>query len=73
MEEPTNERKDDSVVGGALLFVPRTTLYGAGLMAATMLGAIVSHIAVLGIGFPFPLAVLFLVLALVIVWLTRQR
>jgi uncharacterized membrane protein YphA (DoxX/SURF4 family) len=61
------------LVGGVLLLIPRTALYGAGLTALVMLGAIGSHIAVLGMGFPFPLAVLFLILAGVILWLTRER
>lgn len=61
------------LVSGVLLLIPRTTLYGAGLAAVTMLGAIVSHIAVLGMDFPFPLAILFLVLAAIILWMTRQR
>jgi putative oxidoreductase len=61
------------LVGGILLFIPRTTLYGAVAVAATMLGAIASHLFVLGTGGPFPLAIAFLVIAAVVLWLTRNR
>jgi uncharacterized membrane protein YphA (DoxX/SURF4 family) len=59
------------LVGGVMLFIPRTTLYGAAVGAVTMLGAIASHLFVLGTGGPFPLAILFLILAVAILWLTR--
>jgi putative oxidoreductase len=61
------------LVSGILLFVPRTTLYGAAAVAVTMLGAIASHLFVLGTGGPFPLAIAFLVIAAVVLWLTRNR
>ncbi len=61
------------LVGGLALLIPRTTLYGAGITALVALGAIGSHIAVLGFDFPFALAVVLLVLAAVIIWLTRGR
>ena len=50
--------------------------YGTGvleLLGGVALGAIGSHIAVLGFAFPFPPAVLLLVLAAVIIWLTQGR
>ncbi len=61
------------LISGVLVLIPRSTIYGAGLAALVMAGAIVSHIAVLGMGFPFPLAVVFLALATSILWMTRQR
>jgi uncharacterized membrane protein YphA (DoxX/SURF4 family) len=61
------------LVSGVLLLIPRTALYGAGLTALVMLGAIGSHLTVLGTGGPFPLAIVFLILAGVILWLTRDR
>jgi uncharacterized membrane protein YphA (DoxX/SURF4 family) len=59
--------------GGVLLLIPRTALYGAAAVAATMLGAIASHLFVLGTGGSFPLAIAFLVIAGIILWLTRSR
>ncbi len=61
------------LVSGVLLLIPRTVLYGAGLAALVMLGAIISHVAVLGFDFPFPLAVLLLLLSTVIARLTYAR
>ncbi len=61
------------LVGGLALLIPRTTVYGAGATALVALGAIGSHLAVLGLDFPFPLAVVLLLLAAVIFWLTRNR
>jgi putative oxidoreductase len=61
------------LAAGILLLIPMTTLIGAGLTLAAMAGAIVSHLAILGFDFPFPLAVIFAVIAAGIVWLTRGR
>jgi putative oxidoreductase len=61
------------LVGGILLLVPRTALYGAAMVAFTMLGAIASHLFVLGTGGPFPFAIAFLLIAGAIIWLTRNR
>jgi putative oxidoreductase len=61
------------LLSAVLLLIPRTVLYGAGLTLLLMLGAIGSHIAVLGFDFPFPVAVLFLALGAAILWMARQR
>ncbi len=60
------------LVGGVLTLIPRTALYGAAAIAVTMLGAIGSHLAFLGTGFPFPLAIVFLLIAGAALWMTRQ-
>ena len=54
---------------GVLLLIPKTGRYGALLGLIPMLGAIVTHIAVLGFGFPFPMAVVFAILCVVILYL----
>src|ERR1700684_3917262 len=45
------------VIGAIALLVPRTAFYGAVLLAAVMVGAVVVHLAVLG-GSPIPALVL---------------
>ena len=58
------------VAGAIGLFVPRFTVYGASLLAVVMVGAIGFHLTILG-GNPAPPIVL-LLLASLIVWLTRK-
>ena len=57
-------------IGGAvLLWVPGMQLVGAGLLLATMVGAVIAHLTVLG---PTALPALVLgVLAAVVLWLRR--
>ena len=43
---------------GALLLFPMTGRYGALAALAPLTGAMLSHVFILGLGFPFPLAVL---------------
>ncbi len=56
-----------------LLLVPRTRAVGAVLALGVMGGAIVSHLAVLGLGGMFPLAVVLFVLAGVLVVLHHDE
>lgn len=58
------------IVGAASLFLPSKAVYGAGLLAATMIGAILAHLFLIG-GNPMP-AIVLLVLTLVIVWNHRK-
>ena len=58
------------VAGAIGLFVPRFAVYGAALLAVVMVGAIGFHLTILG-GNPAPPIVL-LLLATLIVWLTRR-
>jgi uncharacterized membrane protein YphA (DoxX/SURF4 family) len=57
------------VIGAVTLLVPRTAFYGAVLLALVMVGAIVTHLAVLG-GSPIPALVL-LVIVGTVAWLRR--
>jgi putative oxidoreductase len=57
------------VIGAVALLVPRAAFYGAVLLAAVMIGAIVTHLAVLG-GSPIPALVL-LVIVGTVAWLRR--
>ncbi|HSZ55657.1 MAG TPA: DoxX family protein [Tepidisphaeraceae bacterium] len=57
------------VFGAVALFVPRAAFYGALLLAMVMLGAIVTHLAILG-GSPVPALVL-LVIVGTVAWLRR--
>ena len=57
------------VIGAVALLVPRATFYGAALLAIVMVGAIVTHLAVLG-GSPIPALVL-LVIVGTVAWLRR--
>ncbi len=67
------------LIAALLVLVPRTTLLGALLGTATMLGAIFSHIFVLGIevqgdgGLLFILAVITLISCLLLVWAERSK
>ncbi len=59
-------------VGGAvLLLVPRLAGVGALLLAGTMVGAIVTHVAVIGGSFAVPLVLL--VVTATIAWARRER
>ena len=57
------------VFGAVALFVPRAAFYGAVLLAIVMVGAIVTHLAVLG-GSPVPALVLLAIVGTV-AWLRR--
>ena len=57
------------VIGAVALPVPRAAFYGASLLAVVMVGAIVTHLAVLG-GSPVPALVL-LVIVGTVAWLRR--
>ena len=57
------------VFGAGALLVPRTAFYGALLLAMVMVGAVVTHVAILG-GSPVPALVL-LVIAGTVAWLRR--
>ena len=57
------------VFGAVSLLVPRAAFYGALLLAMVMVGAIVTHLAVLG-GSPIPALVL-LVIVGTVAWLRR--
>jgi putative oxidoreductase len=59
------------VVGALLLLVPRTSAIGGWLLAAVMIGAIGTHLFIIG-GSPIPAAVL-LVLAIMIGWNRSKR
>jgi len=52
------------VIGAVALLVPRATFYGAALLAIVMVGAIVTHLAVLG-GSPIPAFVLLVIVGTV--------
>ncbi len=53
-------------LGGVLILVPKTRRFGAGIIAADMVGAIFTHLRT-GIGSP-SLAGIYLALAAVILW-----
>ena len=57
------------VIGAVALLVPRATFYGAVLLAAVMVGAVVTHLAFLG-GSPIPALVL-LVIVGTVAWFRR--
>ena len=57
------------VIGAVVLLVPRATFYGAMLLAAVMIGAVVTHLAFLG-GSPLPALVLLAIVGTV-AWLRR--
>ena len=52
------------VIGAVALLVPRAAFYGAVLLATVMVGAIVTHLAVLG-GSPIPAVVLLVIVGTV--------
>src|SRR6266446_5660366 len=59
------------VIGAVALLVPRAAFYGAVLLVAVMVGAVVTHLAVLG-GSPIPALVL-LVIVGTVAWLRRPK
>lgn len=59
------------VIGGLLVLVPRTSMIGAALLACVMLGATITHLAVIG-GSALPALVL-LALAATTLWLRRAQ
>jgi putative oxidoreductase len=59
------------VVGALLLLVPRTAAIGGGLLAAVMIGAIGTHLLIIG-GSPVPAAVL-LAFAITVGWNRSRR
>ena len=59
------------VVSGLLLLVPSLAVFGALALAATMIGAIVTHVFVVG-GSPAP-AIFLLLLTSAIAWMRRSR
>ena len=61
------------VIAAILILVPRLVVYGAGLTAGIMLGAIFSHLTVLGIDGMFVMAVLLLIAADVVLLLRRNE
>lgn len=58
-------------IGGLLVLIPRTAVWGALLLACVMAGAIVTHLLVIG-GNPLP-ALTLLALAATILWLRRTQ
>jgi len=60
-------------IGGAvLLWIPGKQFYGAGLLAATMTGAVLSHLFILGTA-TMPPAVVLLILSAVIAYAYRDQ
>jgi putative oxidoreductase len=59
------------VLGAVLLLIPRLSGLGALLLAGTMLGAVATHLFVVG-GSPLP-AIILLIVTGVIAWGRRQR
>ena len=59
------------VVGAVLLFVPGRTIIGAGLLICTMIGAVLTHLFVIG-GSAVPALVLLVICAL-IAWLQKEQ
>jgi len=59
------------IAGGLLVLVPRTSPWGALLLTAVMVGAVFTHLVVIG-GNPVPALVL-LVLSAAVLWLRRRQ
>jgi uncharacterized membrane protein YphA (DoxX/SURF4 family) len=59
------------VLGGLLLLIPGLAFFGAILLSAVMVGAVATHLAILG-GSPTAAAV-YLVLAVLIAWFRRNQ
>lgn len=59
------------VVGAVLLFVPGKAFYGASMLALTMVGAIATHLVLIG-GSPLP-AVILLAIAATIAWSSKEQ
>ncbi len=60
------------ISGAVLLFVPGFQAYGASLLAATMVGAVIAHTAILGVA-TMPPAVVLLVITTTIAWGHRRQ
>lgn len=59
------------VTGGLLVLIPRAAIFGALLLVCVMVGALFTHLAVIG-GNPLPALVL-LALCAAILWLRREQ
>jgi putative oxidoreductase len=59
------------VVAAVLLLIPKLVPVGALVLAATMAGAVLAHLALIG-GTPLP-ALILLILAAIIIWGRRNR
>ena len=59
------------VVGAVLLFVPGRAIYGAGLLVCTMIGAVLTHLFLIG-GSAVP-ALILLIICAAIAWLHRDQ
>jgi uncharacterized membrane protein YphA (DoxX/SURF4 family) len=59
------------VLGGAMTLYPKTAWVGAGLLACTMVGAVLTHLFIIGGSFVVPLVLL--VLAALVVWFRLPR
>lgn len=59
------------VIGAVLLFIPGRTIYGAGLLICTMIGAIITHLFLIG-GSAVPALVL-LIICVLIAWLHKDQ
>ena len=57
------------IAGAILLLVPRTAAIGAGLLACTMIGALLVHVSVMGVG---PQTIAVVVLLLMLIFVGRQ-
>ncbi|NOZ31574.1 MAG: DoxX family protein [Alphaproteobacteria bacterium] len=53
------------VIGAVLLFVPGRQGFGAGLLMVTMIGAMLSHVFILGVDTMPPSVVLFIITAII--------
>jgi len=59
------------IAGAVILFVPNKTFYGAALLAATMIGAVLTHLVLIG-GSAVPALILLLIVS-VIAFATRTQ
>lgn len=59
------------IAGAVLLFVPRKAFYGASLLAVTMVGAVLTHLVLIG-GSPVP-AIFLLLITGTIAFATREQ
>ena len=59
------------VVSAVLLFLPGRAIYGAGLLICTMIGAVLTHLFLIG-GSAVPALVL-LVLSAIIAWMHKDQ
>ncbi len=59
------------VIGAVALLIPRATFYGAALLSTVMVGAIVTHLVIVG-GSPIPALILLMIVGAV-GWFRRPR